>query len=46
MALQRFVGPWPLFQFIDLLHSRQDSLDGVSTRRKAAAYKQDSINTE
>jgi hypothetical protein len=22
MTLQPFVGPWPLFQFIDLLHSR------------------------
>jgi hypothetical protein len=22
MALQPFVGPWPLFQFLDLLHSR------------------------
>jgi hypothetical protein len=25
MALQPFVGPWPLFQFLDLLHSRWDS---------------------
>jgi hypothetical protein len=22
------VGPWPLFQFTNLIHSRQDSLDG------------------
>jgi hypothetical protein len=22
MALQPFVGPWPLFQFLDSLHSR------------------------
>jgi hypothetical protein len=22
MALQLFVGPWPLFQFIDLFHSQ------------------------
>jgi hypothetical protein len=22
VALQPFVGPWPLFQFLDLLHSR------------------------
>jgi hypothetical protein len=22
MALEPFVGPWPLFQFLDLLHSR------------------------
>jgi hypothetical protein len=28
MALQPFVGPWPLFQFLEPIHSRQDSLDG------------------
>jgi hypothetical protein len=28
MALQPFVGPWTLFQFLDPIHSRQDSLDG------------------
>jgi hypothetical protein len=28
MALQPFVGPWPFFRFLDLLHSRWDSLDG------------------
>jgi hypothetical protein len=22
LALQPFVGPWPIFQFLDLLHSR------------------------
>jgi hypothetical protein len=33
MALQPFVGPWPLFQFLDLLHSQQDSSDGGSARR-------------
>jgi hypothetical protein len=38
MALQPFVGPWPLFQFLELLHSHQDSLDGGSARRKAAIY--------
>jgi hypothetical protein len=29
MALQPFVEPWPLFQFLELLHSRYDSLDVV-----------------
>jgi hypothetical protein len=27
-ALQSFVGPWPLFQFLDPIHSQWDSLDG------------------
>jgi hypothetical protein len=40
MALQPFFGPWPLFQFLDLLHSRLDSLDGGSARRKAATCTQ------
>jgi hypothetical protein len=35
MALQPFFGPWPLFQFLDPLHSRLDFLDGGSARRKA-----------
>jgi hypothetical protein len=38
MALQLFVGPWPLLQFLDLLHTRQDSFDGGSARRKAELY--------
>jgi hypothetical protein len=38
MAVQYFVDPWPLFQFLDLIHSRYDSLDGESARRKAATY--------
>jgi hypothetical protein len=38
MALEPFVGSWTLFQFLDLLHSRQDSLDGGSAGRKAATY--------
>jgi hypothetical protein len=46
IALQHFVGPWLLFQFLDLLHSRQDSLDGGSARRKATTCTQDSTNTE
>jgi hypothetical protein len=28
MAVQPYVGPCPLFQFRDPVHSRQDSLDG------------------
>jgi hypothetical protein len=37
MALQPF-GPWPLFQFLHLINSRQNSLDGGSACRKAATY--------
>jgi hypothetical protein len=40
MALQPFFEPWPLIQFLDLLHIRWDSLDGESARRKAATYTQ------
>jgi hypothetical protein len=46
MALQPFAGPWPLFQFLDPIHSREDSLDGGSDRRKAATYTQNNRNTE
>jgi hypothetical protein len=46
MALQSSVGPWPLFQFLNLIHSRQESLDGGSARRKAATYTQNNTNTE
>jgi hypothetical protein len=28
MALQPFVGPWPLFNFLSPIHSRYDFLDG------------------
>jgi hypothetical protein len=45
MALQPFFGPWPLFQFLNPIHSRQDSLNGVSARRKAATYTQNNTNT-
>jgi hypothetical protein len=31
-----FVGSWSLIQFLNLTHSRYDSLDGKSARRKAA----------
>jgi hypothetical protein len=46
MALQLYVEPQQLFQFLDFLHSRQDSLDRGSACRKAATYTQDSTNTE
>jgi hypothetical protein len=46
MDLQPFVGPWPLFQFLDPVHSRQDSLDGESARRKTATYTQNNTSTE
>jgi hypothetical protein len=46
MALQPFVGPWPLFQFLNPIHSRYDSLDGGSARLKAATYTQNNKNTE
>jgi hypothetical protein len=38
MALKLPVGPWSLFQFLDPIHSRKDSLDGGSARRKASTY--------
>jgi hypothetical protein len=41
-----FVDPWPLFQFRNPIHSRYDSLDGGSARRKAATYTQNNTNTE
>jgi hypothetical protein len=40
MALQPFVVPLPIFQFLDPIHSRQDSLDGGSVRCKTATYTQ------
>jgi phosphatidylglycerophosphate synthase len=46
MALQSFVWAWPLFQFLDPLHSWWDSLDGGSARRKAATYTEGNTNTE
>jgi hypothetical protein len=46
MALQSFVGPWLLFQFLNPISSRYDSLDGGSARRKVATYTQDNTNTE
>jgi hypothetical protein len=46
MALQPFVGPWPLFQFLDPIHSLQDSYGRGSARRKASTYIQNNTNTE
>jgi hypothetical protein len=46
MVLEPFVGPWPLFQFLDPIHSLHDSLDGRSARRKAPTYTQNNTNTE
>jgi hypothetical protein len=49
MVLHPLVGPWLRFQFLDPIHSRKDSLDGESARRKVSAYTQyntDSINTK
>jgi hypothetical protein len=46
VALQPFVGPWPLLQFRNLfLHRRYDSLDEWSARRKATTCTQDNTNT-
>jgi hypothetical protein len=45
MALQLF-GLWPIFQFLNPIYIRKDSLDGGSARRKAATYTQDNTNTE
>jgi hypothetical protein len=38
--------PWPVLQFINPIHSRQNSLNWGSARRKALTYSQKSINTE
>jgi hypothetical protein len=46
MALHPFVRPWPLFQFRDPIHSRYESLDGGSARRKASTHTQNNANTE
>jgi hypothetical protein len=46
MAVQPFVGPWPICHFHNPIQSRYDSLDGGWACRKAATYTQDSTNTE
>jgi hypothetical protein len=40
------LGIGDFFQFLDLLHSRQGSLDGGSTHRKTATCTQDSTDTD
>jgi hypothetical protein len=45
MTLQPFV-PWPLFQFLNPIHSQCDSLDGGSARLKAATYIQNNTITQ
>jgi hypothetical protein len=40
MDLQPSVGPWPLYQFLNPILSRQDFLDEGSARRKAFTYTQ------
>jgi hypothetical protein len=44
MALEPFVGPWQLFNFLIFTQS-VDSLEGESARQKAAIYTQDSTHT-
>jgi hypothetical protein len=46
MALQPFVGPWQLYQFIDLFSQPVGFLGRGSARRKAATYTKESTNTE
>jgi hypothetical protein len=45
VTLQPFVGPWPLFQFIDLLHS-VGLLGREISRRKASPYTHNNTITE
>jgi hypothetical protein len=48
MALEPFVGPWPLFEFPDSIHNRYDLMDRGSARHKASTYTQNNtirINT-
>jgi hypothetical protein len=37
-------GLWPLFQFLNPIHNRQDSLDGGSACHKAATYTENNTN--
>jgi hypothetical protein len=46
VAIQSFVGSWPIFQFPNHIHSRYDSLDGGWGRRKAVTYTRKNTNTE
>jgi hypothetical protein len=42
--LQPFVGYWPLFYFLNPIHSRYDTLDGGSALCKASTYIQENTN--
>jgi hypothetical protein len=44
MALQHYVEPWPLFQFLNSIDTWYYSLDGASAHRKAATCTQDRTN--
>jgi hypothetical protein len=46
MALQPFAGPWELFQFLNPIYSRYDSLEGGSVRRKATTYTHTTTQTQ
>jgi hypothetical protein len=46
MALQTFCWTLTRFQFLNPIHSRQDTLEGGSAHRKATVYTQDNTNTE
>jgi hypothetical protein len=46
MALQSFVGAWPLFQFIEVFTKLVGLLGRGSARRKAAICTQDSTQTQ
>jgi hypothetical protein len=44
IALQPFVGPWPLSQFLDPTYIRWYSSTGGSARRTASTYTQNNTN--
>jgi hypothetical protein len=44
LVLQSSVGPWPLFQFLNPIRRRYDSLDQGSARRKDATCTQNNTN--
>jgi hypothetical protein len=46
MALQTFVGSWPLFQFLNLFTQPTGILGLGSACRKATTYTQDNTNIE
>jgi hypothetical protein len=46
MAVKPFVGNWPLLQFLEPIHRREESLGEWSARLKAATYTQNNTSTE